>query len=254
MSDWFREQAAGGSLALAVPVALIAGLVSFFSPCVLPLLPGYLSYATGLSGADLASGAAARHRSRMLLGSLLFVLGFAVVFVLAGATFGTIGGQLRHYQHELTLVLGVVLIVLGLVFAGVIPLFQREYRIHKLPGVGLAAAPLIGALFAIGWTPCIGPTYGVILNLTYAGGSTAFRGGLLSLVYAIGLGLPFVVAAVAYERTLGALRWVRRHQVWIMRAGGVLLIAIGLLMLTGSWDHLVQWVQLRTVNSSWVGL
>src|SRR6476646_8298543 len=114
MGEWFHDTAASGSLVLAVPVALVAGLVSFFSPCVLPLLPGYLSYATGLSGADLASGAAARHRGRMLLGALLFVLGFAVVFVLAGATFGGIGAQLRHYQHELTLVLGVVLILLGL--------------------------------------------------------------------------------------------------------------------------------------------
>jgi cytochrome c-type biogenesis protein len=254
VSHWFSEQAAGGSLVLAIPVAVIAGLVSFFSPCVIPLLPGYLSYATGLSGADLASGAAAKHRSRMLLGSLLFVLGFAVVFVLAGATFGTLGGRLRHWEHELNIVLGLVLIVLGLVFAGALPWFQREYRIHRVPGVGLVAAPVIGALFAIGWTPCIGPTYSVIVNLTFEGGSTATRGGLLSLFYAIGLGLPFIVAAVAYERTLGALRWVRSHQVWIMRAGGVLLVAIGVLMVSGWWEHLVQWVQLQTVNGSWVGV
>ena len=254
MTSWFSEQASGGSLALAIPVAVVAGLVSFFSPCVIPLLPGYLSYATGLSGADLASGAAARHRGRMLLGALLFVLGFAVVFVLVGTAIGGIGAHLRHYQHELTVVLGVVLILLGLVFAGALPWFQREFRIHRMPGVGLAAAPVIGALFAIGWTPCIGPTYGAIINLTYVGGSSAARGAVLSLFYAIGLGLPFIVAAVAYERTLGALRWVRGHQLWIMRAGAVLLVVIGVLMVTGWWEHLVQWVQLQLVNGFTVGL
>ena len=160
----------------------IAGLVSFFSPCVIPLLPGYLSYATGLSGADLADSKddASAPRGRMLLGSLLFVLGFAVVFVLVGAAFGSVGVWLRGWQDEITVVLGVGLILLGLVFAGVVPWLQREWRIHTIPAVGLGAAPLIGALFAIGWTPCIGPTYGVIVNLTYAD-ATATRGALLSL-------------------------------------------------------------------------
>ncbi|GAB2971364.1 cytochrome c biogenesis protein CcdA [Nocardioides montaniterrae] len=232
----------------------MAGLVSFFSPCVIPLLPGYLSYATGLSGADLASGEAAKHRGRMLLGALLFVGGFAIVFMLLGAAFGTMGQHIRSYQHEINLVLGALLIVLGLVFAGVLPWFQRDWRVHKLPGVGLAAAPLIGALFAIGWTPCIGPTYGAILGLTYADGGTAARGTVLSLCYSIGLGLPFIVAAVAYEKTLGALSWVKRHQALVMRIGGLMLIAIGVLMLTGWWDHLVQWVQLRAVNGAVVDL
>lgn len=247
MGEWFEGQAATGSLALAVPVAVIAGLVSFFSPCVIPLLPGYISYATGLSGADLASGEAARHRGRMLLGSLLFVLGFAVVFVLVGAAFGSVGVWLRGWQDEVTIVLGLILIVLGLVFAGVVPWLQRDWRIHKLPAVGLGAAPLIGALFAIGWTPCIGPTYGVIVNLTFSD-ATATRGALLSLFYALGLGIPFIVAGLAYRRTLGAVAWVRRHQVWVMRIGGAFLILLGIAMVTGYWDHLVQWVQLRMVD------
>jgi cytochrome c-type biogenesis protein len=247
MGEWFEGQAAAGSLALAVPVAVVAGLVSFFSPCVIPLLPGYLSYATGLSGADLAAGEAVRHRGRMFLGSLLFVLGFAVVFVLVGAAFGSIGVWLRSWRDEITLVLGVLLIVLGLVFAGVLPWLQRDWRIHKIPAVGLGAAPLIGALFAIGWTPCIGPTYGVILNLTYTD-ATAGRGALLSLFYALGLGIPFIVAGLAYRRTLGAVAWVRRHQVWVMRIGGGFLVLLGLAMVTGYWDHLVQWVQLRVVD------
>lgn len=247
MAEWFEAQAASGTLVLAVPVAFVAGLVSFFSPCVIPLLPGYLSYATGLSGADLASGEAGRRRGRMVLGALLFVLGFAVVFVFAGTAIGGVAVHLQRWSDTISIVLGVLLILLGLVFAGVVPWLQREWRIHKVPAVGLGAAPLIGALFAIGWTPCIGPTFGVILTLTYPGGDAA-RGGILAFCYALGLGLPFVVAALAYERTLGALRWVRRHQVWVMRLGGLFLIALGVVMLTGWWDQLVQWVQIQLVD------
>lgn len=250
MGEWFEGQAAAGSLALAVPVAVVAGLVSFFSPCVIPLLPGYLSYATGLSGADLADIRDERHtppRGRMLLGSVLFVLGFAVVFVLIGAAFGSVGTWLRTWQDEITVALGVGLIALGLVFAGLVPWLQREWRIHTIPAVGLGAAPLIGALFAIGWTPCIGPTYAVIVNLTYTD-ATAARGALLSLCYALGLGLPFVLAGLAYRRMLGAVAWVRRHQVWVMRLGGLMLVLVGVLLVTGWWDHLVQWVQLQLVS------
>jgi len=247
MGDWFQSQAGNGSLALAIPVAVVAGLVSFFSPCVIPLLPGYLSYTTGLSGADLASGEAERHRGRMLLGSLLFVLGFTVIFVTLGTTTGELAYRLRVWQDEITVVMGALLILLGLVFAGFVPLLQREWRIHRLPSVGLAAAPLIGAIFALGWTPCIGPTYGVIVTLTVNDG-TAARGALLSVCYALGLGIPFVVAALAYRRTLGALGWVRRHQAAVMRVGGLMLVAVGLLLVTGWWDQFVQWLQIHLVS------
>ena len=247
MGEWFQSQAAAGSLALALPVAMVAGLVSFFSPCTIPLLPGYLSYATGLSGADLASGEAARRRGRMLLGSVLFVLGFTVVFVLVGAAIGSVGFWFRTWQREIQVVMGILLIVLGLVFAGLIPILQREWRIHAMPNVGLGAAPLIGALFAIGWQPCIGPTYGVIVSLTYTE-ATAGRGALLSAVYALGLGIPFVIAGLAYRRTLGALAWVRKHQQWVMRIGGLMLVVVGVLLLTGIWDQMVQWVQLKLVG------
>lgn len=260
MREWFTEQAAVGSLGLAVPVAMIAGLVSFFSPCVLPLLPGYLSYATGLSGADLADvakgqddGEGRRHRGRMLLGSVLFVAGFAVVFMLYGAAFGSVGRSLLRWQDEIQIGLGVLLIVLGLVFSGVLPWLQRDVRIHKIPAVGLGAAPIIGALFAIGWTPCVGPTYGVIVNLTYVD-ATASRGALLSLVYALGLGIPFIVAGLAYRWTLGVTGWIRRHQVWVMRIGGALLVVLGLMMITGWWDQMVQWMQLRLVQDFEVSL
>ena len=248
MGEWFQAQAAAGSLALAVPVAAVAGLVSFFSPCVIPLLPGYLSYATGLSGADLATGEAGRRRGRMLAGSLLFVLGFTVVFVLIGAAVGSVGFWLRSYQREITVVMGILLIGLGLVFAGVVPLLQREWRIHRIPAVGLGAAPLIGALFALGWQPCIGPTYGVILTLT-VDDATAGRGALLSTFYALGLGIPFVLAGVFYRRSLGALGFVRRHQAWVMRLGGLMLVVVGVLLVTGWWDQLLTWVQLQFVSS-----
>ncbi len=247
MVEWFQGQAAGGSLALAVPVAALAGLVSFFSPCVIPLLPGYLSYATGLSGADLATGAAGRRRGRMFLGSVLFVLGFTLVFVLIGATVGGVGSALREYRDQITMVMGVLLILLGLVFAGAVPWLQREWRIHTIPAVGLGAAPLIGALFALGWQPCIGPTYSVIVGLTYTD-ATAGRGALLSAVYALGLGIPFILAGVFYARSLRALGWVRRRQQLVMRVGGAMLILVGILLVTGWWDWMVQWLQLQLVG------
>jgi cytochrome c-type biogenesis protein len=244
MGDWFGQQASGGSLALALPLAAVAGLVSFFSPCVIPLLPGYLSYATGLTGADLASGEASRRRGRMLLGSVLFVLGFTVVFVLIGTTIGGVGPAVKDYQDQIVFAMGFVLILLGLVFAGVVPWLQRDWRIHKIPAVGLGAAPLVGALFALGWAPCIGPTYSVIVALTYDD-ATAARGAVLSGAYALGLGVPFIVAGLFYARSLRALRLVRRHQQVVMRVGGAMLVVVGLLLVTGYWDQVVQWVQIR---------
>ena len=246
MGDWFSQQAAAGSLLLALPVALVAGLVSFFSPCVIPLLPGYLSYATGLSGADLASGEAGRRRGRMLLGSVLFVLGFAAVFVALGIASGALGARLTEYEREVTVVLGSLTIVLGLAFAGFVPLLQRDWRIHAVPSVGLAAAPLLGVLFGLGWTPCLGPTLAAINTLSF-NEATAGRGALLSGVYAAGLGIPFIVAGLAYRRALGAFAWVRRHQVWVMRAGGLMLVAVGILLVTGWWDDMVTWLQVNLI-------
>jgi cytochrome c-type biogenesis protein len=246
MADWLRDTAFSGSMLLAVPVAVLAGLVSFFSPCVIPLLPGYLSYTTGLSGADLADSETRPHRGRMLAGSVLFVLGFSTVFVALGVLSAGVSRWFFEYSRTFTVVLGVFAIVLGLVFMGLVPLFQRDVRVHRVPAVGLAAAPLLGFLFGLGWTPCIGPTLGVILSLAY--GESVARGGVLLAFYSIGLGVPFIVAALAWRRALGAFAVVRRHQVWVTRAGGVMLVLVGLLLLTGWWDHAVQWIQLHLVD------
>jgi cytochrome c-type biogenesis protein len=247
MGDWFQTTAGSGSMLLAVPVAVLAGLVSFFSPCVIPLLPGYLSYTTGLSGADLADAESAPHRGRMLAGSSLFVLGFSVVFVGLGVLSANVSRWVFVNQRTLTVVLGLLAILLGLAFMGLVPFFQRDLRIHKVPAVGLAAAPLLGFLFAFGWQPCIGPTLGAILTLAAnEGGGT--RGGVLLAFYSLGLGAPFVVFALLWRRALGALAFVRRHQQWITRAGGLMLVLVGVLLLTGWWDQAVQWLQLHLVD------
>jgi cytochrome c-type biogenesis protein len=237
---WFRDTVLSGSLVLALPVALVAGLVSFFSPCVVPLLPGYLSYATGLSGVDLENA----RRGRMVLGSLLFVLGFSFVFVMLGTLSGALGDWLFRYTRQISIALGFFTILVGVAFIGLVPWLQRDVRIHRVPAVGLAAAPLLGVLFGLGWTPCIGPTLSAVQALALHEG-TATRGAVLSVAYCLGLGIPFLVAGLAFRRTLGAVRWVRRHQVWVTRAGGLMLIVVGLLLVTGLWD---QWVaDLRSV-------
>ena len=243
MGQTFGETVLTGSLLLAIPVALIAGLVSFLSPCVVPLVPGYLSYVTGLSGADLA----AVQRGRVLVGTLLFVLGFTVVFVSYGALFGGLGATLLTHLDVITRVLGVLTIGLGLLFAGWLPGLSREWRLRTAPAVGLAGAPVLGVLFGLGWTPCFGPTLAAVQTLAITEAS-AVRGALLSAVYALGLGLPFVLAAVAYRRALGAFGWIRQHQVWVMRIGGAMLVALGLLLVTGLWDELS--VQMRIWSSS----
>jgi cytochrome c-type biogenesis protein len=242
MGDFFRESASSGSLLVAIPVALLAGLVSFFSPCVIPLLPGYLSYATGLSGADLADA----KRGRMLAGSLLFVLGFTSVFVALGALSGAFGSALITHRREITVVMGVLVILLGLAFIGLVPWLQRDVRVHSVPAVGLAAAPMLGFLFGLGWTPCIGPTLGAILTLSIYEATVA-RGALPSGVYALGLGLPFVLAGLAYRRALGAFAFVRRHQAWVTRLGGVMLVLVGVLLVTGWWDWIVNWMQVHLI-------
>ena len=245
MGDWFAQVAGSGSMVLAVPIAVLAGLVSFFSPCVIPLLPGYLSYTTGLSGADLADSEQTPHRGRMLAGSMLFVLGFTVVFVLLGVASASVSRWFFVNQTALNIVLGVLAIALGLAFMGLVPILQRDVRIHRVPAVGLAAAPLLGFLFGLGWTPCIGPTLSVILFLAY--GEDALRGGVLLAFYSLGLGLPFILAALAWRRAIGAVAWIRDHQLWVTRLGGAMLVLVGVLLLTGWWTESVQWLQYHLI-------
>ena len=234
------ETVTSGSLILALSIAFAAGIVAFLSPCVLPLAPGYVSYVTGLTGAELADPTG--RRGRVLLGSLLFVLGFSVVFVSYGVAFGSIGSVLLQYQEPINRVLGVIVIAMGLVFLGVIPGMQREWRLHRAPTWGVAGAPLLGIIFGLGWSPCIGPTLTAVQSLAFTEAS-AMRGAVLSMAYCLGLGLPFVALAVAFSRTAGALGWVKRNYEWVMRIGGAMLIVIGLLLVTGAWTSFTIWLR-----------
>ena len=241
----WAQEAVGGSMLLAMPVALLAGLVSFFSPCVLPLLPGYLSYATGLAASQIVSGETRAARGRIVAGTSLFVAGFAVVFVSSGALFGGLGSLLKTYQSVINVVVGGLSIVLGLIFADVLRFGRRTVRLNSAPRVGVASAPLLGLVFGLGWTPCIGPALSVVLNLAL-NEATALRGGLLAFVYALGLGLPFVIAGLAFTRMGRAIGWVKRHHLAVQRAGGTVMIVVGILLVTGWWDVVMsvmqQWV------------
>jgi len=253
-----------GSLLLAMPVALAAGALSFFSPCCLPLVPGYLSYVTGMSGADVARHAgrceAEPHshasasaesrpaRGRALLGATLFVLGFSAVFVAYGAAFGGLGVLLGRNQQVLTRVLGGLTIALGVMFLGLfarVPWLRssgRTFRFGYRPTLGLAGAPVVGVLFGLGWTPCIGPTLAAVLALSTTAG-TATRGAVLAFTYSLGLGVPLLLVAVAFRRVVRVAGFARRHAQGVMRLGGVLLISVGLLQLTGAWVSLIARLQ-----------
>lgn len=250
-----------GPLLLAGLIAIAAGALSFFSPCCLPLVPGYLSYVAGLTGEDLQqaqdsqeSGAAAaatmvrpveRVRGRTVWGAVLFVVGFAAVFTAYGALFGSLGAVLIIHQDTLIRGLGVVTIVLGLLFTGVlwrIPGLMRSVRLDYRPRAGLAGAPLVGVMFGIGWTPCIGPTLAAVLTLATSTGD-AGRGAALSLAYSIGLGIPFILAAAGVQRFMGSIEWARRHARGIMRFGGGMLILLGILQVTGTWTAIISRMQ-----------
>jgi cytochrome c-type biogenesis protein len=230
------------SLIAAFPLAFAAGLVSFVSPCVLPLLPGYLAFLGGSAGRAASRGG----RGRTVVGSVAFVLGFTAVFVSFGALFGEFGATLKSHQRPLEIAFGVVTIVLGCFFAGWWPSswLQRERRVHFLPRASVMGAALLGLFFAVGWTPCIGPTLAAIDGLAASSsGATALRGSILAFVYCLGLGLPFVVAALATEWMAGATGWLRRHAKVIGVVGGVMLILIGVTELTGWWQTFVLWIQ-----------
>jgi cytochrome c-type biogenesis protein len=226
----FTATVTDGSLLAAAGVAALVGVIGFASPCVLPLVPGYLSYVAGLSGQDRA------RPGRMAAGALLFVLGFTVIFVAQGAAFGSLGARIQANLGTIERVLGVVTVVMGLVFLGLIPALQREFRIHRLPRAGLLGAPLLGATFGLAWTPCLTPTFSAVYSMAITQGTTG-RGAFLMACYCAGLGIPFVLVALGFGWVAGALAFLRWHRRAVSRAGGVLLVVFGVLLFTGQWDH-----------------
>ncbi|WP_405134515.1 MULTISPECIES: cytochrome c biogenesis CcdA family protein [unclassified Nocardia] len=255
VGDSFQQTAATGPLLLALGACVLAGLVSFASPCVVPLVPGYLSYLAGVVGAEAPpvtvesaqrTAVAERHRGRMRVAGAagLFVLGFTVVFVLASATvFGTI--QALNVNRELLQRIGGgVTILMGLAFIGLIPALQRDTRMEPRRLSGLIGAPLLGAVFALGWTPCLGPTLsGVMAVSAGTEGTTAIRGVALIVAYCLGLGLPFVILAFGSATALRGVGWLRRNSRTIQVIGGILLVAVGIALVTGAWDQFISWVR-----------
>ena len=241
-----------GSLVLAVPVAMLAGLVSFASPCVLPLVPGYIGYVSGMAAASMGTTSgpvgtrATPGRGRVVGGVALFVLGFTVVFVSFGAAFGSLGTYLVRWEDVLTRVLGAVVILLGLGFLGAIPFLQREARFHVTPRAGLWGAPLLGVVFGLGWTPCIGPTLGAVQVLAIDEASAGL-GALLGVAYCVGLGVPFLLVALGLQSSERMLDFLRRHRLAALRIGGGMLVLVGLLLVTGLWSRITGAMQL------WIG-
>jgi cytochrome c-type biogenesis protein len=280
-----------GSLLLAMPVAAAAGAITFLSPCCLPLVPGFLSFVTGMAGAGTATapavsgespgltagsagggsaGPAVRApsatlappataapsapaqppRSRVVAGTVLFVLGFSLVFITWGAAFGGLGDLLRGHERTVTRVLGCVTILLGLLFAGAFDRFTFAGRMIKpsaRPRAGLAGAPLLGLMFGLGWTPCMGPTLTAVITLSETTGGAA-RGGLLAFIFALGLGIPFILVAFGAQRAMRFFTFARRHARVIMMIGGGMLICVGVLEVTGAWLQFVAWLQ-----AHWLG-
>ncbi len=222
-----------GNLLLAIPIAIAAGFISFASPCVLPLVPGYLGYIGGFDSGEPGG------RRRLLLGVLLFILGFSVVFVLTGILFGTAGLLLKSWLDVILRVAGVILIIMGAVFIGQVSFLQRTFKPQWKIATGLAGAPLLGIVFALGWTPCLGPTLVAVNSLALESGNPA-RGALLAVAYCLGLGIPFLLVALGLGWVTGSVAWLKRHIRVINIVGGALLIVLGLLMVFGLWHEVIS--------------
>lgn len=228
------------NLLVAAGLAFVAGLISFASPCVVPLVPGYLSYMTGLSGEEIADADVA-HKGRVLLGSVLFVLGFAIPFVLLGVAFGAVNFLVTSLAARI--VMGVLVAALGLLMAS--GRLMRELRFaDKAPDSGLTGAPVLGFVFGLSWTPCLGPTAGAIFTLAAVSSTgAAWRGGVLAFVYALGLGVPFIVFGVLFKRLTGALGFLRRNARRLQIAGGLMLAVVGVAIAAGWWNDLITYLR-----------
>jgi len=232
----FAEVVFTGSMLLAIPVALLAGIVSFASPCVLPLVPGYLGYVGGMAGADDGK------RGKVVAGVALFIAGFTAVFVAMTAALSSVGILLLRYQDLITRLLGVVVILMGLAFIGAFPFLLRERRLNVSPRAGLVGAPLLGITFGLGWAPCIGPTLAAVMALALDEADPS-RAIILTIAYCLGLGLPFLGVAFGLRSSQRMIDWMKRRRVAIMRFGGGLLVLIGLLLVTGVWARLTLLLQ-----------
>lgn len=238
MRDFLIEQILNGYLVAAFPIAFVVGFISFLSPCVLPLVPGYLSFAAGFSS----------NRGKVFLGSLLFVLGFSAVFISYGAIFGGLGNQLASKEETISRILGVLTIFLGLLFLGKFPMSPTFRPRMKTTG-GLIGAPMLGFLFGVGWTPCIGPGLAAMQTLAFQE-SSALRGAILSLGYCLGLGLPFIASGLFLDRTEKLRTFLVRRGDLISKIGGVFLIVIGILQVTGIWGQTMN--SLRSLISGFI--
>lgn len=242
MSSGSAQTIATGSLPLAIGIALFAGFVSFASPCVLPLVPGFLAYVTGLTGEQ--------RRTRLVTGAMLFVAGFGVVLVSVSIALSWVRDLTLRYQDLVTRIGGVVVILLALVYLGFIG--QRGLAVRWRPTAGLLGAPLLGVMFGLGMSPCVGPVYGAIFLAAApigSSGAPATRGVVLAICYTIGLGIPFVLIAAGWATAEHASRWLRDHHRPIQLLGGALMLAVGILMITGEWQHLIRWLQNRVTST-----
>ncbi len=234
-----QEVVADGQLLIAASIALLAGIISFASPCVLPLVPGYLAYVGGVSGVDAGTRAS---RRRVVLGVVLFIAGFSAVFVAMMALAGSVGLWLVEWEGLITRIMGVLVIAMGLGFIGMFEMMQRTMRMRVKPRGGLVGAPLLGVVFAVGWTPCLGPTLTTIMALSLQQGSVS-RSVILALFYCAGLGLPFILVAFGFGWVAGVTRFVQQHIRIVNLTGGILMILIGLLMVSGLWTRMMYALQ-----------